>query len=76
MAPADRAAFNRGNEIARAVLAGEIPDPVRGGTFFYSSDTSLPPGGAMKFFGSSIQSARLKPTLSTGKFTFLKDMIE
>ncbi|MEN3953586.1 hypothetical protein [Iodidimonas sp. SYSU 1G8] len=74
MAPADLAAWKAAQEMARGVLSGDVPDPTRGGTYFYSGDPGAPPHGAEGFFGRSVQSGRLAPVLSVDGFTFLKDM--
>jgi spore germination cell wall hydrolase CwlJ-like protein len=43
MAPADKAAYLEAQRMARDMVAGQIPDVTRGGTYFYSNEVGHPP---------------------------------
>lgn len=61
---------------AEGILSGQIPDPVRGGTYFYTSDVAEPPRTKNEkddFFGPAIQGRRIDPTLTIGRHAFLRD---
>jgi spore germination cell wall hydrolase CwlJ-like protein len=69
--PANAAAYQHAQEVARGILSGQIPDPTGGAQYFYSSDNGDPPAG---FFSKAMEHGRLFRSIDPiGKFTFLRD---